>query len=319
MNNYKNFIAESKGISNTVIDYTNTLMNIYKSNKLCKKTVDLKNRDLPLYSLSVIFEQDLIWKGCSNYENSKLLDNKLYYVTIHIFVKDEENLTEIRNILVHELAHILVYYNILKATRKPKNQILDIVNKYKNKYDFIYFFNLVYLSTDDEINANIHNVYTHILKITAKDKNIIREHLEEHDVYLYSLNMMNFNTEHFLKNNMNILAIAKIINNFNSELEKNKIYIIKNKINDINEIEAKNQLIEYFNYWKKIFNKQGTKLYNRLNRLIDKIYDDKGVVNLYENNCKIEYSELFEKFKIEYKLKRLKDRRLNKLKSIIKN
>lgn len=321
MKNYLNFINEERGVSNTVIDYTNILLKIFKINSFCRKEIDLKNSDLPLYSLTIIFEQDLKWGGKTIYKDVKLIDNRLYGIIIHISILDELNLYKIRELLAHELAHVLIFYNTYKAVKKPKNEIISAINSFNYNFNELRgFFYLVYKSTDGEINAEIHNTYVFLLKISPKDKTIIKENLLDCDIYVDSSNMINFNAIDFLKNQkLKVLEIAKIINSFRIKLIQNKVTLnaIILEIDEIDEKLATKQLNLYFYNWQKIFNKQGIKLKEKLDKLIDKVYDDKDKVFLeHNNNIESPFKTEYEKIKTENKLKRLKLSRINKLKLI---
>lgn len=311
VNNFQEFLNEERSISNTVLDYTNIIIKIFKNRSFCKEIIDLKNSDLPLYNLNIIFEEDLHWNGKSVYNNTELIGNKLYNGIIHIFIKDEFNFTEIRNIIAHELTHFLIFYKTFKSARNFNQKISKSIIKI-NVTKLPEFFKLVYLSTDNEINANIHNVYTYLLKICPKNDKIIEENLKETEYFINSENMIEFRATDFLNNQkLNILGIAKIINEFNLILIKENIEVkyFNIKINEIDENIAKKQLLIYFKIWEKIFNKQGKKFKFKLLKLVGKIYDDKDI-KLDEN---IEFFDMFGELAENYRKNRIRKNKLNKL------
>lgn len=288
MLNFKNFILNEKLHINDELDkYSDKIYNIIKTSD--KKSFIFKN--LPI--------QFNIYKLVINIKNlplgigGQLLLNKSYETKngwiITIDLKDDFLLYNLK----HELNHAL------RLTLIGKDKMISNLNHIRTKMlfsnladgDIDYFFYIIYLSNDEEINAKISETHGYIkeVMISHNYKKLTKEQFEyilkESDGYKISEELINFNCEkHFSKFSKNEL------NKFFYLLEENKTkldniekslfrniklfiktfkYIFFNKISfetyDDNVYKPKKGS-SFYNKW---INNQGEKLKRKLYSLYD--------------------------------------------------
>ena len=273
-NYYKFYLKETKSISdsceknadiiiNVIIPYINSFTKNDKKNFIFNiNESDFIVKDL-LININLLKYSENVCNAISYLSKSSINNNILENVEIkfNIYIKEinDDFLLKIESIILHELLHIFQHYKISSKNKfRPSYfSIGVIINQLRNKFNSKYVNNildLLYISIDHEIAANIHQYYylknnkvynmifdninklenfnTKVLSnIETNELNILKQHI-------YNCIINNISNKNYLKK-MNI-SMWKEDNNilFLILLEEyfhKKSRLIKNKINRINK------------------------------------------------------------------------------------
>ena len=181
-NYYKFYLKETKSISdsceknddiiiNTIIPYIISFKKNDKKNFIFNiAEPDFNVKDL-LININLIKFSENVCNAVSYLTNSELVNNFLEKVEIkfNIFIKDidDDFLIKIESIILHELLHIFQHYKLTSKNKfRPSYfSIGVIINQLRNKFSSEYINNildLLYISIDHEIAANIHQYYYYL-------------------------------------------------------------------------------------------------------------------------------------------------------------
>jgi len=305
-NYYKFYLKETKSISdsceknadiiiNTIIPYIISFKKNDKKNFIFNiAEPDFKVKDL-LININLIKFSENVCNAVSYLTNSELVNNFLEKVEIkfNIFIKDidDDFLIKIESIILHELLHIFQHYKLSSKNKfRPSYfSIGVIINQLRNKFSSEYITNildLLYISIDHEIAANIHQYYYYLRN--NKKYNLIINNIKK---------LEKFNTKVLSNNEINELNILKnhiyncIIHNIS-----NKNYLKKMNVSMWKEDNNSLFLIILEDY----FHKKAKLLKNKINRIDKKLnkpisYDiNETISNLYTDwNYMIEYDPYY--------------------------
>lgn len=184
INNFIEFIMESKGISDICVEYKDIIWidigNYIKTNNVNLKifTYDFNNEKFLIKNLIIELSFNDYKENVCNAKfigsNSKIKDNIFYSpkieLNIHYNKLDEEFLTYIESVLLHELLHC---YQMYKQNNKKipsywqygnvLSQVRGNISKYNN-IDINNIMDLLYYSLEHEMNAQLHQYYDYLLK-----------------------------------------------------------------------------------------------------------------------------------------------------------
>lgn len=219
-------------------------------------------------------------KISGNLERIKLLDNGFYKVKLKINININNDIdnhfNQVEYWLSHELHH--AFRSIKTIGKNSKSNSLNWVKNRTNSLmtDFLIdypelkeFVDMVYLSLPQEVEARQQETSAQLKKYKIENPNKTYEYLMQFQPINDARRMMHYSTDKVLKIDKEILR--QFINVFNNNLkEKNLDTWIKNDMND------------FFNYWRHKIIESGGKL----KRKIDRMISDK---HLYKNE-----SELFD-------------------------
>lgn len=296
MINYNEFLLES-GISKIIKEYVEIIMKNYNSGKR-NFTLSLLDDRLPLSSTEFIFH-----KSNSYFVPLSGIDNNNLVCKFFICIKDD-NLTKIQEEIIHELTHAIEFFNIVKKLKQPLNYLLKMaLDETKEQFytDFESFRYLIYLSLDKELNSRVSQVYKTLREKRSKNYD---------DLYGILINTYSWKRLQEIKSfNPNIittyliekigeLPLIKLINEFNDnfenilELKERKILRKYNFLKK--EIFNKNDVLNYFNNWKKIFEIKIKKHEKKLLKMIDVVITD--IIDLENYNTKEPSPKFFNEY-----------------------
>jgi hypothetical protein len=252
---------ESKGISDICVQYKDIIwknINDYIKNNI--NNLELKififnfNNDKFLINNLVLEfsfreENDNICNAKFIGSNSRIKDNIFYSPKIEfkIYYKqiDDEFLTYIESVLLHELLHC---YQMYKQNNKriPSywqygsvlSQVRGNILKYNNE-DINHIMDLLYYSLEHEMNAQLHQYYDYLLKFKKyrkinKIENELRNYIIPINIDDKFISLLKYIITHF-KNSLNVNSpnnnYKKNINNslWSYELtDKNVVSFLKN-------------------------------------------------------------------------------------------
>ena len=318
MKTYLDFIKEGFELNKL---YVEKIYNLFESNGYGQYKINLSNEKLPLLNLFVTFEKNNKEKysyfdnnDCKindDFGNKLLEDCKLYFSNFKI--------EELKSEIGHEINHIQEYYNKLlksyvevKQNKKINNihdkinnneirfkkSIHDIINsslrdiRNKNK-DFDIFLDIIYNTTDNELNSKIPEIYYYLKSFKSEDISILRTKLQNYSTYrrLKEIDNINFKKLSYgMINKINRDELCDLINIFN------KIYIQKLNKENISNIDTYvflndkifniEDIINYFLNWEKLIKNKFNKWYNKVDNIIKKVIID---LKNNENNIIEEY------------------------------
>jgi hypothetical protein len=282
---FDNFILE-KCISDVIIKYTDIIyyeILEHIKNKINDDLIfNLDNANLPLMNLFIDYKLTNKNYGLFDTTNIFIKDNILYNVRIDLQIDNNFNTIKIKEIITHELNHILEYYKI-----KSKNLLLKIdiernpnyisVRKSINSVNFNenelnYFKYLIYLSLDTEYNARIAQLFQYLSAFNTKDKNELLQKLDDSETFKVYNYLSTFNPNKIINDLYNKIGKEATIN----ELNKLNTEFLNNglcKLNGYKFIKIINEtnILEYLNKWEKLFKIKNTKHKEKMNAVIDKI------------------------------------------------
>lgn len=174
-----------------------------------------------------------------------------------------------KQLITHELNHIIEFYNLIKNNRDiPKHGKIKIgienfkkINNYNNYFDA--FLHYIYLTLDNEFNARAAETYQYLKSFNIIDKDILIDYLETSEIWLKMIEIENFDSvrfTNFLIKNTGLDATIVFIN------------LISRSLSDNIVVTSQDDIIKYFNSYKKKFNykikKHKSKLLNIINEVI---------------------------------------------------
>ena len=299
---YIEFLSEGKGISNIIKVYSTFIYDKYLDQK-SNIQLDLDYEQLPLMDLRIIFKKTNRNYGVFIPINSKLLNNKLYDIEIYIEYIDINNKSEIIGLIIHELTHIMEFYQIMIKNNKDHINIrhhhIDIKIAYKKLgipqsnvyYEFV---NLLYLSLDTEINARTSQVYDYLKSFNSTDYDFLLDKLFKNKVYIYSNTLSNFDYNSFIDNCINRLGLESLLIITNKLTENlSEIKNNKNKVffTFLREVKIKQDLINYYKGFNDYFLIKVNKQKDKYKSIIKEVIKDISDPNTYKESFVNDFKE----------------------------
>lgn len=208
--------------------------------------------------------------------------NELYDTAIKLDLSiTEDNLInlssiekEIEGVVSHELNHVFVHIKkinkinnskILNAAKnKAKNLIGDILNENPALKEFVEMF---YLSLPEEVQARVQEIGTFIKHSTYETHQEVMKEVMQTKIAFDASRMIKYKPN-FPLTDENKDFISKFNNYIQSEIKAGETPPIINENN-------------FFNYWTKVFNNSGNKLFNKIMKVVaNKHIVDEGTVYL---------------------------------------
>jgi hypothetical protein len=279
---------EGKGISDTIKIYTDIIFNeiINNSNKNGDIILDLNvDKNFSLKNHFIDYKLSNNNYGLFNPTYATFFDNKLYDVIIIIELSNFNSI-KLKEIITHELTHVLEYYKIkLKEITLNLNITIGKLPKYiavRKSISSIKFDNgwnsfktLIYLALDTEFNSRISQLYQFLIDLKSKDKNYLLNKFLQSETYKCYTYLEEFNPELFLiklKMQIGENALISEINRLNKELIENNV----NKLDGYKFIKIVNldNIEIYLNNWKKLFENKNKKYLKKMHIIINEVISD---------------------------------------------
>jgi hypothetical protein len=191
--------------------------------------------------------------------------------------KSDLDYNYLHELIIHELTHLYEYYNIVVNRRefplynKIKKSLVRTIKQ--DDFDiFSYFRNLVYLTLDNELNARIAQTYQLLKFEKINDKDQLFNILKTKHIWKKYKEIESFSPKKYTSDLIELVGLdfSKIlINQFNKELRLNEV-----EFSFIKDINTEEDVIKYFNSWKKRFNHKLKKHLIKLKRVIDEVVKD---------------------------------------------
>jgi hypothetical protein len=161
----------------------------------------------------------------------------------------------------------------------PTHLDIKFINKTKiSTYtSFDEFYDLLYLSLDDEINARTAQIYSYLYSLKIKDENILFDKIKETDNWKSIQMLKNFNYEKFIQNNIESVGLNSFIKITNEIVEKFKDKDLNRKTKMLYFLEPVNNLQELnklYKNWSKYFFKKGVSCIDKYKFLIKEVIED---------------------------------------------
>ena len=310
MKKYINFLKESVSILNK--EYTQKIFEVFEKNGYGTYKINLSNRKLPLSNVLITFGKNS-GKTYSYFNsiNSKIID--MYGVDVLdncelVFL----NFIDLKKEISHEINHIQEYYNKLE---KSTHDILNMsIRKLRNKnQDFDVFLDIIYNTTDNELNAKIPELYHYLKKFNTTDITELKDKLEMCDTYSKIKEISDLDFKKLSNHLIDVIGSDKLIDYIN---DFNKMYIEKLKEEKTRNIKTYNflkytvvDIQEYFLKWEKIIKDKFLKWFKKVNNMIGQIsLDIKSNHIIEEYDFNIDWNKINEssnKYLRNKKLKRI--------------
>lgn len=236
-----------------------------------KSPIDLKmNTKISMVKTFINFKFTDKFKISALFKENKVIlnDDETYNVVIELNLNSDNlelSLKYINGAISHELNHV---YSYIKKLNIPSKS--NTLNKVKNKTNLELnnllgstpalkeFMLLFYLSLPDEINARVQQTGSELNHINSSEYNETLEGLLKFKPIHEAKKLINYNLDSIKIVDENILK--EFISVFNSNV---KFFTDKN-------FEPKIILDTdiFFNYWLKIFNNSGDKLFKKIMKLV---------------------------------------------------
>lgn len=273
MRKYINFLKESISILNK--EYTEKIFEIFEKNGYGTYKINLSNRKLPLSNLLITFEKNNGEKySYFNSINSNIID--MYGVNVLdncelVFL----NFVDLKKEISHEINHIQEYYD--KLDKKSTHDILNMsIRKLRHQnQDFDVFLDIIYNTTDNELNAKIPELYHYLKKFNITNITELKDKLEMCNTYSKIKEIYSLDFKKLSNHLINIIGSNKLIDYIN---EFNKMYIEKLKAEKTRNIKTYNflkytvvDIQEYFLKWEKIIKGKLLKWFKKVNNMIGQI------------------------------------------------
>ena len=284
-------INESKGtpdIVREIINENSDTINDILVNKIDKilnikinKSVIINGKNKPKtltcnLNISFIFKNVFNYNGNINFNNCIKSNFENCLITLILPNQNIKNINVYKS-LSHELTHLYELYQIkdvFNTSSWMKSLYLVHFDELKLNQNLItYFRDLFYASLPHEIRANLSSIEVFLLDLDTKDKKILKSELiktTEWDKYnaINSFNPTKYTNDLVLNYGLNFSI--RVFNLFN-KVTKNKSKPIK----------SEEDLLSYFNKWKKYFIDISKDYKYRIDSKLDEISNRTNNNNLY--------------------------------------
>lgn len=284
MKKYEEYINES--ISNVNKEYTDKIYNLFVDKGYGEYKINLSNKRLPLHKVTIIFENNKREKRCYVDDTNKLIEEFFGVMALNNMVLYFSNfeLIELKECISHEINHIQETYDKLIKNR-PKS-IHDIINhtiqqiRDKNK-EFDVFCDIIYNTTDNELNSKLNEIYYKLKSFKTENKVILKSELYNCSSVkkIKEIENLDFKSLSYgIINKISVIKTCDLINKFN------KLYTEELKIQKIRNIKTYNflsykvftsdDIIDYFLKWEIIIKNKFEKWFNKVDFMIEKTITD---------------------------------------------
>ncbi|NPV13289.1 MAG: hypothetical protein HPY57_16130 [Ignavibacteria bacterium] len=280
-------IKEGKGIPHIlkwIVDEIIENLNNFKT-----FSIDIDETDLKLKNLTVkynnserinIYAYTKFGIFSPKYERGNF-ENYLNSPTIEIFLDyDNYNLIDLKRVILHELLHIYeIYQRFNNKTTKDlewflNNELIKIRRKYMDDKFLNDFIFILYLSSNQEINARVAETYSILLEKRTTQKDILQDTLYKSNAWSQLEKIKKFNYKDYnIDYNRCIEFFTEISTIVTPKLKQDFIiFNIPHNNKDITNILKK---------YKTLFNKKSKKFENKLIKIIEEvIFDIKKIYNI---------------------------------------
>lgn len=290
-------INESKGtpdILKEIINENSKSINSIILNGI-NKSISLEiNKRFNKKSLNCILHINFFFKDVENYNGNikfyKCIESDFKDCEINIYIpKNDIKKLSVYKSLLHELTHLYELYqikDIFDKTSWRKSMNLNIYDdEIKSSGLIRYFRDIFYASLPHEIRSNLSSLGIFLIGLRSKDEKYLRDELKKTTEWSRYKAISEFNPKNYLIDLLNRYDLDFIINSFN----------IFNKVLEIsaNPIVNKEQLLSYFNNWKRYFSDISKKYKSKIDSKIkDVIKNDKNEygTEIYEDKI-LKYSD----------------------------
>lgn len=290
-------INESKGtpdIIREIINENSKYINLIILNGI-DKSLNLEiNKRFNKKSLNCILHINFFFKDVKNYNGNikfyKCIESDFKDCEINIYIpKNDIKKLNVYKSLLHELTHLYELYqikDIFDKTSWRKSMNLNIYDdEIKSSGLIRYFRDIFYASLPHEIRSNLSSLGIFLIGLRSKDEKYLRDELKKTTEWSRYKAISEFNPKNYLIDLLNRYDLDFIINSFN----------IFNKVLEIsaNPIVNKEQLLRYFNNWKRYFSDISKKYKSKIDSKIkDVIKNDENEygIEIYEDKV-LKYSD----------------------------
>lgn len=226
------------------------------------------------------------------------LGKKLKNCVITIWLNKDYSEFDLERVITHELLHIYEVYNrIIGGSKKDLQwRLINILHKIRGKYnnklikDLCY---LIYLSTDQEINARVAETYSILIENKTINRDVLLNKLKLTSGWKYSEYLIDFD---YKKYDIDYNELSKFIVELNTS--------IKDKFNNINFNiyripNSEKECRDILKAWSSLFKKKGIYFQSKLSKIIDEVINDVKMIE----SAHIEYNEdniLSDKYILKY-------------------
>ncbi len=256
-------INEGRGISDINKIETENIFNLFKSKGISDNIYIFDGK-----RINIIFNSSNTYDSVFGFINNKMF--------LSFGVPDNPDLNKIKETITHELTHLIEINAIVKKKINfPQyNKIKQALLLFSPKTPLArYFKQIVYLTLDNEVNANVSQTYTYLRNFDSKDKNLLLRKLKEYPERLKYEDILNVDTNMLIKHsNEDNDALKELIH-------LNKLLIDKGSHDFYNFISSNNVEILIKN-WVPIMKKKVLKMLDKQIRIVDEVIKD---INETEN------------------------------------
>lgn len=290
-------INESKGtpdIVKEIINENSKSINSIILNKVNKSLSLEINKRFNKKSLNCILNINFFFKDVENYNGNikfqKCIDSEFKDCEINISIpKNDIKKLNVYKSLSHELTHLYELYqikDIFDKTSWRKSINLNIYDDEMKSSGLIkYFRDIFYASLQHEIRSNLSSLGIFLIGLRSKDEKYLRDELKKTTEWSRYKAISEFNPKNYLIDLLNRYDLDFIINSFNTF---NQVLEIS-----ANPIVNKEQLLRYFNNWKRYFShiskKYKSKIDSKIKDVIENDENEYGT-EIYEDKI-LKYSD----------------------------
>jgi len=293
---FEDFVNEN--ISNANKEFTNKIYDLFIENGYGEYKLNFNNNRLKLIDATIKFENNNGEKLCYFDEKIPKIENyfdNLIMKDVYLYFSNF-NINSLKEEISHETVHVQEMYDKLifeELNSIKKTSTHNIINytiqkmRNKNKY-FDVFLDIIYRTTDNELNCKLNEIYFYLKKYKSEDKKFLKEKLKKSEVYntIEEIENLDFKKLSFgLLNSTGVINLSNCINEFNKLYFEELTNLKSRNIKTYNFLKYKvytnNDVIKYFEYWEEIIKNKFEKFYNKLDSIIEKVITD---IHFNENN-----------------------------------
>lgn len=283
----------NEGINQITKSYKEQIIDLYLKNGYGKYTIDLKNNELPLYNTSIIFIENESEFANINSSNVKFSGNNCLNMSIYLYFPKNTTENNIVTLLIHELNHVVEFYNITKHNLKNPTNIkypsfmplmfgtgTNSVDKYE---EFAMFKYIVYYTLDNETNSRVAQMYQTLFSFHTYDRQELLDKLHNTFEWRQLSTLKKEKSENVVKDllkkmglNLTLMVVKLFNTDINNMFQKlkpnNKTYKFLQ-----NELKTEEDLYRYFSNWFLIIKHKIIKMQKKLEDIIEEVIKDNRV------------------------------------------
>jgi hypothetical protein len=264
---------EGRGISDSLKNEIANIYNLYVKtgysiDNLFEFNLKLSNGNNKLIYIFISFIE-------GNYYGKFYVENKTYKIDFHLPIKCSKN--KFIELIIHEFTHLIEYANIQdKKFEIPSyNSIKQALLKFNPKTkEMDYFKYMIYLTLDNEINANVAQTFNYLKSFNTNDKNVLRKKLDEYEKRKEYIKSISVNKDKFIEDIHKNQQVKNELEELNFLLLTKKIQNNYPFLTEINDIKV------YISNWFNIFQAKIKKYLSKQENLINEVIES---INTSEN------------------------------------